>query len=876
MGSPITTETRPRVVGKFLFVGEEKLFVRGVTYGTFRPDAEGNEFHEPTSVERDFAQMVAHGVNAIRTYTVPPPWLLDIAQRYGLRVMIGLPWEQHVTFLDDEARVRSIEERVRAGVRACAGHPAVLAYAIGNEIPSSIVRWYGRHRVERFLERLYRTAKAEDPEGLVTYVNYPSTEYLQLPFVDVVCFNVYLESQDRFESYLARLQNIAGDRPLVVAEVGLDSHRQGEIAQARAVGWQVRTTFAAGGAGVFVFAWTDEWHRGGYDVDDWDFGLTSRDRRPKPALHAARRAFAEVPFPSDLRWPRISVVVCSYNGERTIGDCLDGVSKLEYPNFETIVVDDGSTDATADTARAFGVRVIRTANRGLSHARNVGLKAATGEIVAYLDDDARPDPHWLTYLAATFMTTTHAGVGGPNLAPPDDGMIADCVAHAPGGPTHILVSDCEAEHIPGCNMAFRKRCLQQIGGFDAQFRVAGDDVDVCWRLQQQGWTLGFSPAALVWHHRRNSVRAYWKQQVGYGKAEALLERKWPERYNVLGHLTWGGRIYGKGLALALGWHPERIFQGTWGGAPFQTLHHPEPGVLALLPLMPEWNLVIAALAGLAALGTLWSPLLLVLPLLAIALGASLMQASLSAARVSFASAPRSRRTRLQLRLLTGCLYLLQPLARLWGRLRVGLTPWRWRTVPGLSLPRPQTVAHWSESWQAPARWIQDAEAALEAIGVVVLRGGDYDRWDLEARSGTLGAARVLATVEEHGGGKQLVRFRWWPRCSTHGLVLALLLATLSLGTASSQAGVVAVILGFCAMGISVRMLLECAASVNAVARALSEVSTQRPLIQVERPKGEGRSQRHPIHEDRAPEPRLVHVAGQTEPHGNRELSRSGS
>ena len=164
-----------------------------------------------------------------------------------------------------------------AGVRACAGHPAVLCYVIGNEIPASIVRWHGRRRMERYLERLYRAAKSEDPEALVTYANYPSTEYLRLPFLDFVCFNVYLEEQSRFEAYLARLHNIAGDKPVIIAEIGLDSRSHGEEAQARTLDWQVRTTFAAGCAGAFVFAWTDEWHRGGYDIEDWDFGLTRRD-----------------------------------------------------------------------------------------------------------------------------------------------------------------------------------------------------------------------------------------------------------------------------------------------------------------------------------------------------------------------------------------------------------------------------------------------------------------------------------------------------------------------------------------------------------------------------------------------------------------------
>ena len=572
---------RPKVQGKFLFVGDEKLWIRGVTYGTFRPDADGNEYHDPETVEDDFAQMAESGLNAIRTYTVPPRWLLDVAQRHGLRVMIGLPWEQHVTFLDDKKRARGIEARLRAGVRSCAGHPAVLCYAIGNEIPASIVRWYGKRRVEQYLERLYRAAKQEDPEGLVTYVNYPTTEYLQLPFLDLVCFNVYLETQERLEAYLARLQNMAGDRPLLMGEVGLDSRRNGEYIQADVLDWQIRTIFAAGCAGTFVFAWTDEWHRGGHDIQDWDFGLTDRQRRPKPALTAVCNAFADVPFPPDLSWPHISVVVCSYNGARTIRDCCAGLVRLEYPNFEVIVVNDGSTDATPEIVSEYGFRLISTANRGLSNARNTGWQEAKGEIVAYIDDDAYPDPHWLTYIAAAFMRTTHVGIGGPNLPPPGDGAIADCVANAPGGPVHVLLSDTEAEHIPGCNMAFRKTALQAIGGFDPQFRTAGDDVDVCWRLQQQGWTIGFSPAAMVWHHRRNAVRTYWKQQQGYGKAEALLEKKWPEKYNVLGHLSWAGRLYGKGSTRVTSWSQGRIYQGTWGSALFQSIYARAPGFLGL-------------------------------------------------------------------------------------------------------------------------------------------------------------------------------------------------------------------------------------------------------------------------------------------------------
>jgi GT2 family glycosyltransferase len=824
--SPSHRLRRPEARGKFLYVGTEKLWVRGVTYGTFRPDARGNEYGGRDRVDRDLAAIRANGFNAVRTYTVPPRWLLDLAWRYGLRVMVGLPWEQHVAFLDDRIRRSSIERRVGAGVRSCAGHPAVLSYAVGNEIPAPIVRWYGRRRVERFLERLSGVVKAEDPTALVTYVNYPTTEYLELPFLDLACFNVYLESQERLAAYLARLQNLVGDRPLVMSEIGLDSRRHGAATQARSLYRQVRATFAAGGAGAFVFGWTDEWHRGGFDIEDWDFGLTRRDRRPKPALAAVRRAMMEAPFPRDMSLPRISIIVCSYNGARTIRDCLRGLRRLDYPDFEVIVVNDGSSDATPAIAREYGFRVISGHNHGLSHARNVGLRAASGDIVAYLDDDAYPDPDWLRYLAAGFLGSTHVGIGGPNLPPPGDGLVAESVANAPGGPIHVLLSDQEAEHIPGCNMAFRRDALLAIGGFDPQFRTAGDDVDVCWRLRERGGTLGFQPGAVVWHHRRNSVRAYWKQQVGYGRAEALLERKWPEKYNSAGHVSWAGGLYGLGLTRAILSRPARVYQGSWGSALFQSLYQPAPGVWAALPLMPEWYLAILMLALLSALGIAWSPLLVTLPLLGLAVSAVVIQAAVSAARARFSGAGRSRRTTLQLYGLTALLYLLQPIARLRGRLVHGLTPWRRRGESRPALPRRRTCTIWRERGRTAAEHLADISESLRQAGAVVRAGGDFDRWDLEVRLGAIGAIRVLMATEEHGGGRQLLRFRIHPWVPPAWLGIAAVSLAAAITAAAGGAWAAALPLGLTAGLVAARALSDSGRAVDTVLRALEAATVE--------------------------------------------------
>jgi GT2 family glycosyltransferase len=758
--------------------------------------------------------MAVSGINAIRTYTVPPPDLLDEAAAQGLWVMAGLAWEQHIAFLDERGRPSAIEESVRAQAAACAGHPALLCFAIGNEIPTPLVRWHGRRRVEMFLARLAQSVREVAPRTLVTYVNYPSTEYLRLPFLDFLAFNLYLDDAAAVRAYLGRLQNLAGEKPLVLAEVGADSIRSGLHGQAQALEAQVRSAFSAGCAGTFVFSWTDEWHRGEDPVLDWDFGLTDRSRRPKPALAAVAAAYAQEL--DDARAPLVSVVVCTHNGARSIGECLAGIAELRYPRVETIVVDDGSTDGTAAIASEFDVRVISTANQGLSASRNVGLAAAHGEFVAFLDDDAYPDPDWLQYLVEEFRLTRHAAVGGPNLPPSQDGRVAMCVANAPGAPVHVLLSDSEAEHLPGCNMAFRRTDLLAIGGFDTQFRVAGDDVDVCWRLTGRGRTLGFHPAAVVWHHRRGSVRAYLRQQHGYGRAEALLERKWPEKYTRRGHLTWRGRLYDRATARAF--RPQRIYHGTWGSGAFQPAEDQPRELLANAVAAPDWLLLLAALAGLTAFGVLFPPLLWAGALFGAGAGASLLAALTAGTRADFGFARRRRRDELALRGLVALLHVLQPAARLAGRLSHGLVPWRRHGAEGISWPLPRLRTSWHEAWLPAIERVERMEDAARAMGARVVRGSPYARFDLELAGGAFGAARLLVAVEEHGRGRQLVRCRVWPRvapCAYRSMLALLLVGT---GLLVAHKPLVGVSLLFAAAVIATAALWEVA---RATATALA-------------------------------------------------------
>src|SRR4051812_35054139 len=262
--------------------------------------------------------------------------------------------------------------------------------------------------------------------------------------------------------------------------------------QAKILLWAVDAAFGAGVAGTFVFAWTDEWFTGGHLIEDWAFGLVDRDRQPKPAFHEIARQY-HGPLPPPLaRYPRVSVVVCAYNAERTMEACLASLQVLNYPDYEVIVVNDGSRDRTLEIAERYPYcRIINQENRGLSVARNVGAEAATGEIVAYTDSDCVADPDWLTYLVGKMVDGNLAACGGPNFPPPEDGLVPAAVAVSPGGPTHVLISDEVAEHIAGCNMAFRRDVLLGLGGFNPPYFPARDAEDNCLGMRGLGFPADF-------------------------------------------------------------------------------------------------------------------------------------------------------------------------------------------------------------------------------------------------------------------------------------------------------------------------------------------------------------------------------------------------
>jgi GT2 family glycosyltransferase len=754
------------VGGKFFKLGQTKFHVKGIAYGPFAPNAAGEPFASPEQTASDFAQIRSLGSNVIRIYHVPGKWFLDLAAEHKLKVFIDVPWNKHLCFLDSPQARNEARSAVRRAVSACARHPAVFAFSVANEIPPDIVRWSGAKRVAEFIDELIQEAKQIDPECLCTFTNYPPTEFLRPQCIDFVCFNVYLHQEPAFKAYLARLQMLAESKPLLLGELGLDSLREGEARKCEMLRWQLENAFRAGLAGVIVFSFTDDWWRGGQQVEDWQMGLTTRDRQPKESFTTVAKEFGSAPHFPLSRYPKVSIVIATYNGERTLKACLDSLQALNYPDYEVILVDDGSTDTTPQIAFLYPKdRYFRhEKNLGLSVARNTGIAAALGEVVAFADSDCRADEDWLYYLIGDLISSEFAGMGGPNLLPPDDSAVAAAIMVSPGGPAHVMLSDRQAEHIPGCNMAFFKRALTEIGGFDPIFHHAGDDVDVCWRIQQIGYKIGFSPSALVWHYRRSTVGDYLTQQHGYGEAEALLVRKHPEYFNAFGASIWRGRIYNALQFGALLRQPI-IYRGLFGSAGFQSLYTPTPPATMMLFTSPEYHLLITLPLWILSVYSRY-----LLPLAIASLGISLSVCAVAGIQ---ASLPRGK-TRPWSRPLVGLLFFLQPIVRGWaryqGRLLLGPTPLAaQQTLDSVALREGKRslreVDYWTDEPVDRLAFVGDILRRLDHQGWPNKPDIGWSDYEVEIYGSRWSTLQLVTVAEEHARGRRLIRCQLRPRWS---------------------------------------------------------------------------------------------------------------
>jgi glycosyltransferase involved in cell wall biosynthesis len=841
---------RLQVRAKFFFEGENKFYLQGVTYGPFRPAREGGpNLPTPEKVAEDFRLMRGLGINVLRIYHSPPRWFLDLARENRLRVMVTIPWHKRVLFLDEREAVQTIQKNVAFAAQTNSGHPALLGFFIDNEIPPDLVRWYGAQRMEQFLNGLVRIVKENDPLALAAYANFPPTEYLLPSEVDFYSYNVYLHRRRDLVNYLSRLQNLAGDKPLILSEFGMDTIRHPEQEQADLLTEHVTTVFESGLAGTFIFSWTDEWFTDGVDVTDWAFGIVKTDRTPKASYRALQPLLQNPERPLYQRFvprnklPKVSVVVCSYNGARTLHDCMLSLQELHYPDYEIILVDDGSKDETQEIMKSFPrVRNILQKNRGLSVARNVGIAAATGEVIAFTDSDCMVDRDWLYFLVQTLLSSNFAAVGGPNISPPATDWIQATVGAAPGSPSHVLLTDTIAEHVPGCNMAYHKWALEMIGGFDPEYRKAGDDVDVCWRLMQSGYQIGFSPAAVVWHYRRFEVRTYFSQQVGYGEAEAMLRYKHLQYFGPTGSAIWHGNVYSQ-VRMDSFFTKPIIYHGIFGTGLFQCIYpkrySPWAGLLGSL----EWLGVTLFVFFLS----IPLPGLRLIPLIMFGLTLLVGLTYMAQARIE------TKYDSMPARLLLLYLTIMQPWRRAWARYFTWLRGKR--TPPSVIATREKSphmsvswaaaghLSFWSESGLERSHLLVKTEELLEAEGWKYSLDTGWTNWDMHIFASRWWNLRLRSMTEIYPHGRRLTRVGNFLNVSTFSSLTGGILATFAIVWMLYRPYMALAIVGglsfvtfvWLLTGLRLRHRLAELVEVAAIRAGLQPIGKNRPVTTTERP-----------------------------------------
>jgi len=230
-------------------------------------------------------------------------------------------------------------------------------------------------------------------------------------------------------------------------------------------------------------------------------------------------------------WPGVSVIVAARDAAATLPLCLASLKALDYPEFEVVVVDDGSRDETVALAERAGVRVLASPRPGPSAARNHGVRHASHEIVAFTDADCVVPRHWLRALVEGLRTSRAAGVGGPqrNVFPTGPRSARDLdlffslaaivsdYARSESGPRPV-------DHNASCNVAYIKHTLDEVGGL-AEDLFPGEDVDLDFRLHQLGYRCHYVPDAVVDHHRPGTRDWFANMMRRYGRAQrALVDR----------------------------------------------------------------------------------------------------------------------------------------------------------------------------------------------------------------------------------------------------------------------------------------------------------------------------------------------------------------
>jgi cellulose synthase/poly-beta-1,6-N-acetylglucosamine synthase-like glycosyltransferase len=221
----------------------------------------------------------------------------------------------------------------------------------------------------------------------------------------------------------------------------------------------------------------------------------------------------------------VSVVVPVYNGRDTIRKCIEALLVQDYPQmlFEVFVVDNNSADGTDKIVRQYPVTLLYERQRQTSYAaRNRGIRAARGDIVAFTDADCVPDPTWVSQLVAAFSRPSIAGVGGRILDAEAVNNVERFIAEVQPLRNAQRLEGSYHVSVVTANAAFRRSVLEALEGFDRRMRTGGD-LDLSWRIQRENLgEIVYAPNAIVLHRHRSTLRDMYRQFHRYGYCSAMM------------------------------------------------------------------------------------------------------------------------------------------------------------------------------------------------------------------------------------------------------------------------------------------------------------------------------------------------------------------
>jgi len=246
-----------------------------------------------------------------------------------------------------------------------------------------------------------------------------------------------------------------------------------------------------------------------------------------------RCIFCKVQTVNIMKAKKVSVIVPAYNAARTIARCIESLLGQNFPrrDFEIIVVDNNSTDTTAEIIKRYPVKYVIEKKRGPAAARNAGIAASKGSILAFIDSDCFARKDWLREGLAAFEDGVGC-VAGRVLASEPENVYEKIIA----GRDEFNVPEDYHGHSPyaiTANVIFRREVFDAVGMFDTAFRApAGEDVDICWRmLKGTAFTLKRHDGAVVFHKHRSTLKSYFRQYFNYGLYNQLLQKKFPEEFD---------------------------------------------------------------------------------------------------------------------------------------------------------------------------------------------------------------------------------------------------------------------------------------------------------------------------------------------------------